>query len=729
MKSYKPFAVIIALLFCTNLIAQKKNITLDDIFVKRVFAAKSVSYTSMKNGLQYIEAEADTISNSKDLVIYDYKTGKKVKTFLKGTDVKLNDQTLKWDNYELSKDETKVLFSNGMEMIYRHSFKSNYFVYDMVSKKLYDISVAGKVQLCSLSPDGSKVAYVRDNNLYYWNLGANNEAMLTHDGVKNKIINGAPDWVYEEEFSFSKAYEWSPDGKKIAWMRFDESKVKEYTLTYYDSLYPRQETYKYPKAGEANSDVQVYIQNLEEGEAVKADVGNNKDQYIPRILWTADANQLCIMRLNRLQNKVDLMLCDVATGKTKIMFTEEDKTFIDIENSADPRFLNDGKHFVWMSYKDGYNNLYLYKMDGTLEKQITSDKKDVLEFYGYDEAKKTFYYQSYETRPIDKQVYSITMDGRKRLLGHADGTNSAEFSTGFKYFVNKYSTANTAPVNELYTADGKLIKVLEENKELKNKMAEYKISPKEFLTIKNSGGTEMQAWMIKPLDFSPSKKYPVLMYVYGGPGAPLVNNTSNNSRDMWFNMLAQMGYIVVSVDNRGTTKQGYDFLRCTYMQLGNLESNDQVDAAKWLAQQTYVDGKRIGIWGWSYGGFMTALCMEKGADIFKMGMSVAPVTNWRYYDNIYTERYMRTPQENPRGYDDNSPINFTDKIKGKFLMVHGTADDNVHYQNTMMFVNKLVKSNVQFQTMNYPNRAHGLTGGGATMHLYTLMTDFVLNNL
>lgn len=729
MNKHISIVTFFLVLFSSSLIAQKKDITLDDIFSKNVFRSKSVSYASMKNGLQYIETEKDSINKTQDLVLHDYKTGKKVKTLLRGVDVKLNDKPLNYSGYELSADETKVLFRNETEAIYRHSSRSNYYVYDLATKKFYDLSASGKCQLCSLSPDGSRVAFVRDNNLYLWNLGATHEEMITQDGLKNSVINGAPDWVYEEEFSFSKGYEWSPDGKKIAWMRFDESKVKEYTLTYYDSLYPREEKYKYPKAGETNSDVEVHVYNIETGDMIKADVGNVTDQYIPRIQWTQDPNSLCIMRLNRLQNKVDLLTCDINTGITKTMFTETDKTYIDITNSCHPVFLNDKQHFVWMSYKDGYNNLYLYKIDGTLEKQITKEKKDVLAYYGYDDTKKTFYYQSYESRPVDKQVYAITIDGNKKLIAHADGTNNASFSKGFKYFVNDYSSANAVTVSELYSLDGKLIKVLEDNSDLKEKMAAYKISPKEFLTIKNSTGTDLQAWMIKPLDFNPSKKYPVLMYVYGGPGSPTVNNTPSSAREIWLNSLAQKGYIIVSVDNRGTTKQGYDFLRCTYLQLGKLESDDQIDAAKWLAQQPYVDGSRIGIWGWSYGGYMTSICMEKGASVFKMGMAVAPVTNWRFYDNIYTERYMRTPQENASGYDNNSPINFTDKIKGKFLLIHGTADDNVHFQNSMMFANQLIKSNVQFSSMNYPNRAHGISGGGATMHIYTLMTNFVLNNL
>lgn len=727
MKKFIVFSL--ALLVSSSISAQKKDLTLDDIFAKGIFKGKSVAYTSMKNGIQYIEAETDTVNGTKDLVLYDYKTGEKSGIFLKGINVQLNGKPLQFSGFQLSDDETKVLFKNNTEAIYRHSTKSDCYVYDMVNKKLFDLSVMGKMQLCSLSPDGSKVAYVRDNNLYLWVLGANNEEMLTHDGLKNNVINGAPDWVYEEEFSFSKAYEWSPDGKKIAWLRFDESKVKEYTLTYYDSLYPRQEMYKYPKPGETNSSVQVWILNLESGSLNKADVGENTDQYVPRIQWTAAAGQLCIMRLNRLQNQVDLLLYDVAGNTTKTMFTESDKTYIDITNSAQLSFLKDKKHFVWMSYKDGYNNLYLYNMDGTLAKQITTDKKDVLKYYGYDELKKTFYYQSYDSRPIDKQIYAITLDGKKKLLSHRDGTNNAEFSSRFKFFVNTYTTANSPAIIELYSSDGKLIKVLEDNKALTEKLNTYKISAKEFITIKNSSDVEMQASIVKPLDFDANKKYPVLMYVYGGPAAPIVNNTFGGARDLWLQLLAQKGYIIVSVDNRGTTKQGYDYLRCTYMQLGKLESDDQIAAAKWLAQQPYVDGSRIGIWGWSYGGYMTSLCMTKSMGVFKMGMAVAPVTNWRFYDSIYTERYLRTPQLNASGYDDNSPINFANKMNGKFLLIHGTADDNVHFQNTMMFENQLIKANVQFNSMNYPNRAHGISGGGATLHIYTLMTNFVLDNL
>jgi dipeptidyl-peptidase-4 len=584
--------------------------------------------------------------------------------------------------------------------------------------------------LCTLSPDGNKVAYVRDNNLYIRNLNALHEEMITHDGLKNQIINGAPDWVYEEEFSFNKGFEWSPDGNKIAYMRFDESAVKEFTITYYDSLYPRQEKYKYPKAGEQNSYVQVHIIDLQNGKHIQADLGTEKNQYIPRIKWTANADVLCVYKLNRLQNKLDVLTVNNKTGDTKLLFTENDKTYIDIDNSADIYFTADGKNFIWTSYESGYNNLWWYDISGKKIKPLTQLKKDVLQFYGYDETLKTAYYQSYESTPVDKQIYSVTLSGKTKLLSYANGTNNANFTTGFSYFINSHSDANHANKYELYkTGNTKAIRTLEDNASLATKIQSLNLSPKTFITIPNRNGTALQAWVIKPNNFDPSKKYPVLMYVYGGPAAPTVNNSAPTAREYWYYMLAQKGYIVVSVDNRGTTKQGYEFLRSTYMQLGKLECEDQIDAAKWLGKQPYVDANRIGIWGWSFGGYLTALCMAKGNDVFKMGMSVAPVTNWRFYDSIYTERYLRTPQENTSGYDDNSPINFAENIKGRFLLVHGTADDNVHFQNAMMFANKLVKHNIPFESMNYPNRAHGINGGGATMHIYSLMTSFIFENL
>lgn len=708
--------------------AQNKNITLQDIFVNGTFRVQSVQLPSLSNGLQYLSLDNDTLSNNIRFNIYDYKSGKKIKALLNTADVIVNGKPLQFSKYSLSNNQSKILFSAQTENIYRHSTRSFYYVHDLALNKTFSISPHAKVQQCFLSPSGNHAAFVRDNNLVIWNAESQAELPITLDGKKNSIINGVPDWVYEEEFSFSKAYEWSPSGDKIAWLRFDESNVSQVTLTYYDSLYPRLESYKYPKAGQPNSVVQVYIYNLATGKTVMADVGNITNQYIPRILW-ADSNRLGIVRLNRLQNKVDILLCDAKTGASQTILTEHDSTFIDMEHSAHLAFINNGKHFVWMSYRDKFNNIYIYNINGSLVKQLTTDKKDVLDYYGYDPEKKTFYYQSYESSPADRQVYSITWDGKKNLLAHSSGTNEAQFSPGFKYFVNTWSGANSVPVYELYSAGGKLIRVLEDNNALRLKLSTFNISPVQFFSIKTGDSVTLQAYMIKPPDFTPQKKYPVLMYVYGGPSSPLVLNDKVNAREYWLHMIAQKGYIILCVDNRGTTRQGYDFLRCTYANLGKLETIDQVGAAKWLMQQPYVDAARIGIFGWSYGGYLASLCMTKAGDVFKMGIAVAPVTNWRYYDTIYTERYLRTPQENPKGYDDNSPVNFAEGLKGKFLLAAGIADDNVHFQNSMMFQDRLIKHNIQFTSMNYPNRAHSISGGGASMHLYTLMTDFILANL
>ncbi len=725
----KNSIIIVVFLASITCYSQTKEITLADIWTKNTFKAEGViGIRSMNDGKTYSAEKADTVTKTKDLIKYNYATGQEVTTIVKGIDLKSDEgKPIEYDDYSFSNDEKLILFTTERSPLYRHSFKAKYYAYNLVEKKLYDLSKNGMMQLASFSPDGQKVAFVRDNNLYVEEIKSGIETMISKDGKFNSIINGAPDWVYEEEFSFSKAYEWSPDGKKIAWFRFDESKVKEFSLTLFDSLYPREVKYKYPKAGEDNSIVEIHIYDFEKNKSLKAEIGNDATQYIPRIKWSMDPNTLCISRMNRLQNKLELLLCDANSGNCNVLYTETSETYIDI--SDDLTFLSDKKHFIISAYKDGYNQLLLYDMNGKMEKQLTTDKKNVLAFYGFNEKTQTCFYQSFENSPCERQVYSINLKGDKKLLGHADGINTPEFSSGQKFLINRYSIANKVTKYELYNINGKMLKILEGNDALTKKLAEYMISPKEFMEIKLPNNISLQAWMIKPMNFNVSKKYPVLMYVYGGPGAPTVMNGSASNNDYWFQVLAQKGYIIVSVDNRGTTPKDEQFLKCTYKQLGKLECEDQIAAAKYLGNLPYVNKDRIGIWGWSYGGYMTSLCMAKGADVFKAGIAVAPVTNWRYYDSIYTERYLRTPQENASGYDDNSPINFAEKIKGKFLLVHGVADDNVHYQNSMMFVNKLIKNNIQFETMNYPNRNHGISGGGARLHLYTMMTKFIEDNL
>lgn len=699
----------------------KQNLKTEDIFGSQQFFAKTVSeLTSMKDGERYTDVTETGI------LIYDYKTGNVLDTLVSDSVLRTaNGGTFDFSEYALNDDETKILFTTGAESIYRHSFRAAYFVYDLKSKTLTPVSANGKQMYATFSPAGTKIAFVRDNNIFVKDLISGEEKQITTDGKKNLVINGATDWVYEEEFSFDCAYQWNVDGTCIAYYRFDESEVKEFTLTYYDSLYPRLETYKYPKAGEKNSTVDLYIYNLTNNKKTRINTGSENDQYIPRIKWTQDPNTLSYLRMNRHQNVCELYFTFASAGITQLVMKEENSSFIEIND--DLTFLEDKKSFIWTSSKSGYNHIYLYSITGTLLKQITSGSWDVTKLCGYDEDSRTFYFVSTEVSPMDRQVYSIDMTGKKKLLSPDKGHNAAGFSSTYKYFVNTHSDANDPYSCAVYSNDGKQIRVLQENKDVKENMDKFNLSNSSFFTFKNDASVDLNGWMIKPPDFNPSKKYPVLVYVYGGPGVQTVNNAWGSTNYFWHQMLAQKGYIVVSVDNRGTPGRGLDFANCIYKDMGKFEVDDQVALAKYLASQTFVDKDRIGVWGWSFGGYMTSLLMTKGADYFKMGIAVAPVINWRYYDSIYTERYLQTPQENPKGYDDNSPINFAKLMKGKFLLVHGTTDDNVHFQNSMEFVKALTKEKKQFETFFYPNKNHGLPG--MRLHLYTMMTEFIEKNL
>jgi dipeptidyl-peptidase-4 len=631
--------------------------------------------------------------------------------------------------YEFNNDESKILISTNEDKIYRHSFLADYYVFDVRKSALTQVSDKGKQQLATFSPSGDKIAFMRQNNIYMVDITTNKETQLTFDGKHNEIINGAPDWVYEEEFGFNKGFEWSPDGQKLAYMRFDESNVKMYTLPIYDQLYPTLDTYKYPKAGEKNSTVSIYVYNLINSKNQMMDVGKDTDQYIPRIKWTKDANTLGILRLNRLQNKIDLLLADVRSGKSNVIFTEKNKYYIDEVQDNTFTFLEDGQHFVVFSERNGFKHLYLYSISGKLINQITRGAFDVDELLGINQQQNTLYYTSTEASPLDRSVYVIKMDGTgKRMLSSKKGTNSAEFSKNFGYFINTWSDANTPPEVILCDASRKTIRILKSNDELKKRIMEYGFGKKEFITLPTKEGLQLNGYIIKPRDFDSLKKYPVLIYVYGGPESQNVTNEWDKGIT-WFQILVQEGFLVVCVDNRGTDGRGEEFKKCTYMQLGKFETEDQISAARYLAGLPYIDGSRIGIFGWSYGGYMASLCLTKGADFFKLGIAVAPVTNWRFYDTIYTERFMRKPQDNPSGYDDNSPINFADRLKGKFLLIHGSADDNVHLQNTMEFAKKLVLAGKQFDMAIYADKNHNISGPNSRLNLYTKMTDFLMKNL
>lgn len=706
----------------------QKQVTIDDLWVKYAFMPSSAGgFNVMNSGTHYSDIEQD--GDFQNIVKYDMKNGKKLAVLVKGADVKYNGQAVDVSDYTFSPDESKLLFSVEEERIYRHSSLARNYVYDLASKKTEELSSGGKQMFAAFSPTGNKVAFVRDNNLFVKDLVAGKEIQVTTDGKINEIKNGWADWVYEEEFSKAPYFDWNADGSKLAYVRFDETRVKEYTFdTYHNNLYPDKVTFKYPKAGEDNSILSVHVFDIATGATVNVNTGQETDIYIPRIQWTTDKNTLSVQRMNRLQNKLELLYANASDGSTRTVLAEEAKTYIDITD--DLTFLPGNKGFIWSSEKDNYNHLYHYDNNGKLLKQITTGNWDVISFNGYDEKNNTLYYISTERGQINRDLYSIKLDGSaKKRLSTAEGTTSAEFSKGLKFYVSTWSDANTPPVYELHSADGKLVKVLEDNAALKAKMGEYKLSRKEFFTFKNTDGVELNGWMMKPQNFDPAKKYPVYMFAYNGPGSNECNNAWETFDFWWHSLLNQEGYMVVCVDGRGTLGRGREFKHCTYMQLGKLETLDQIDAAKYVGSLPYVDKSRIGFQGWSYGGYMASLLISKGADYFKAAIAVAPVTNWKFYDNIYTERFLRKPADNQSGYEDNSPVNFTKNIKGKFLLVHGSGDDNVHYQNSMELANALVKNNIPFEFMTYPNRNHGIYGGYTRAHLFTKMLKFVKENL
>lgn len=732
MKKIVFLLTVITLFLNSNIQAQSdlKDITLEDIWVTYKFFPKSVSgINSLQNGEQY------TMIKNGSLVVYDYKSGDSLSIMLLADELVIEgeEKPISLGSFSMNKDETKFLISTKTESIYRHSSKSVNYLWDSQNKSIELLS-SGKQQLAEFSPNGKQIAFVRDNNLYIKDLESKKEIAVTDDGEFNHIINGTCDWVYEEEFGFTKAFHWSPDGKKIAFYKFDESRVKEYTLTYYGELYPDLYTYKYPKAGEYNSLVDIYIYHVDKNETVKMDIGEETDQYIPRIKWTNDANTIAIQRLNRLQNHLDILLANAHSGESRIMYSEDNPYYIDITDNL--TFVNENDKFIITSEKDGYNHIYLYTSEGQLVKQLTAGLWDVTEVYGYDKKNKKVYYQSAEESPLNRDIYSVDVKGKRTKLSKRIGTNSADFSDNYQYFINTFSDVHTPPFITVNNSKGEEIRVLENNQALKDEMAQYNLGEFSFFkftspefTLPNDEQVDLNAWKIVPPDFDKSKKYPVLLTIYGGPGSQEVLNTWGYFNYFWYHMLAQKGFIVVSVDNRGTGARGEEFKKMTYLQLGKYETIDYIETAKYLGSLDYINKDKIGIFGWSYGGFMAANAITQGADYFNTAVSVAPVTNWRYYDNIYTERFMRKPQDNASGYDDNSPINHVDKLKGNFLMIHGSTDDNVHFQNSMDMITALVKANKQFEFMVYPNKNHGIYGGNTRYHLFKKMNDFMFEHL
>lgn len=704
--------------------AQGKKVTLEDMWKKGTFSGDYVrGFSSMQDGEHYTEIEDG------ELVKKSFATGKKVSTFDFYKTLSYDGAELNISSFKFNETEDKMLIFTERESIYRRSALYRVFVYDLNKKELSLVS-EDKILHATFSPQSDKVAFVKDNDLYYLNLNTQETTRITNDGSTN-IINGNCDWVYEEEFGFTKAFEWSPDGKFLAFYRFDQSQVPEFTMMYFrhlkqKKLYPEKYEFKYPKAGDPNSTLKIGLYNLSNN---RTEYSTFKEEYIPRIKWTNYDNRLVVYTLNRHQNELKFYAVNPNNVSDKeIIYSEKNKYYIDINDNI--TFLKDQNEFLYTSEKSGYNHIYCHNVDKNKSKQITKGEWEVTNLHGVDEENKIIYYTSAENSPLERNLYRISMNGRgKKNLTPEQGYHSISFSKKFKYFVDNFSTIKKPSVFTMKDNKGNDIRTLKDNAELKQTMRAYELGPIDLIKVPLNKDLTLNGWMIKPKVMEAGKKYPLIMFQYSGPGSQQVANRFSGGNFWWYQMLASQGYIVACVDGRGTGFRGEEFKKMTYQQLGKYESDDQIAAAKYFGELDFVDKDRIGIWGWSYGGYMSSICIAKGADVFKSAIAVAPVTNWRYYDNIYTERYMRTPQENPDGYDDNSPINMVDKIKGNYLLIHGSGDDNVHYQNTMEMINALIAADVEYDTEIYPNRNHGIYGGNTRYHLYKKMTKFWLENL
>lgn len=723
MKQILLFTIFLTM--CINTSMAQKEIKLEDIWASNTFDARTIpGFNFMKDGRQY------TLQKNNEIIAYDITTGEKTQTIF--DPIQVNGDVLfqgQLSNYIFSEDETLILLATKREQVYRRSYFADYIIYNREKRTLEPLYEKGKQMNAHFSPDGKKIGFVFENNLYYKNLEDGSIVQVTSDGEKNAVINGAADWVYEEEFAITRTFEWSPDSRYLAYIRFDEKEVREFTMTNYKGhLYPDYETFKYPKVGEKNSEVEVYIYDTQNKSKQNVDIQTReKDLYIPRIKWMNNQANLTVFVLNRHQNDLKLWIADPLTGKTRLLMQEQNQYYIDIHD--DLTFLADGEHFLWMSEKEGYNQVYLCDMEGDCNK-IVEGEFDITELYGYDPVRKQIYFQAAKRSPLQREVFAVRTDGTGlRELSKQEGWNTARFSTTYDYFILTHSTANTPPTYAVLENDGRKIRILQDNKELKERIEAYNFQPKEFFTFKNREGTELNGYMIRPVDFDPNKQYPVFMFLYGGPGSQQVVDSWGGRYLVWFQMLAQQGYLVACVDNRGTGARGEEFKKQIYLNLGKYETADQIDAAKYLGSLDYTDEKRIGVFGWSYGGYMSTNLILHGNDVFKLAIAVAPVTHWRWYDTIYTERYMRTESENKKGYHDYSPVYFANKLKGHYLLVHGMSDDNVHLQHSTEMADALIRAGKDFETMYYPNDAHSINEPGSRLHLFRLMTQFLNKNL
>jgi len=678
----------------------------------------------MSDGGHFTVLERSASSNAMEINKYDYASGQKTGVIFSSGNYP--DLTGIFD-YELSPDEQKILIKTQRQAQYRRSYFAQHFLYDLIDKTLIKIE-GPDLQEVTFSPDGTYLGFVRSNNLYYWIISEQKLVQVTQDGRQNQIINGLSDWVYEEEFGFVQAYQWSRDGDYLAYLRFDESDVPEFSMDVYgQDLYPTQSVFKYPKAGEKNAQVSLHIHQLKGGSTADIDLSPWPYEYIPRIKWSKNPDQLAVQLLNRAQNDLVLLEVDMRENQTRVLLQEHDEAYVDIHD--DLTFLNDNS-FIWPSEQDGWRHLYHYNAQGELIRQLTQGNYDVTAFYGFNPRIGRLYFQSSQRGSIYRDLYSMNISGTNKVrLSQEKGTHDADFSADFSHFIQKFSSVTTPNRFTLHSGlDGSELRVLEDNSELIDLVKNYNLNPKTFDSIYVNGNW-LNTYVIKPKSIDLTKKYPVLMFQYSGPGSQQVADRWNNANDYWHQYLVNQGLIVVCVDGRGTGLKGRDFKKVTQRKLGLYEVQDQIAAAQEIAKWSNVNPDKIGIWGWSYGGFMSANCLFQGEGVFSMAISVAPVTSWRFYDSIYTERYMGLPQDNAQGYDAYAPLDHVSKMTGDLLLVHGTADDNVHVQNSMRLIDALVKANKPFDWLIYPDKNHGIYGGYTRQHLYRKMTDFIQKNL
>ena len=731
----KKLSILMMLCLCV-LLGNAQQVTLQEVATSAYRTEGIYGIKPTLDGEHYTQISRD----GKKIVKYSFKTGKEVATVFDvetARDCKLK----RFDDYIMSPDETKILIQTETKAIYRRSFTAVYYIFNVRNNTLEPLSDGGPQQVPLFSPDGNQIAFVRDNNLFLVKLlFGNSESQVTNDGKFNEVLNGIPDWVYEEEFGFNRAFDFSADGTMLAYIRFDESQVPMYSFPWYKGLkpsldeytvYPGAYEYKYPMPGVDNSKVSVHTFDIKSKVTRKMDLPLDEDGYIPRIQFTDNPDVLAIMTLNRHQNRFDLYFANPRSTLCKLVVRDDAEQYIKEEAYGNMTFYPE--NFVMMSERDGYNHLYLYSAGGNLIKQITKGKYEVKEFLGWDKKTNTYYYTSNEGSPLRTAIYKIDGKGRKTKLSAKEGTNRAIFSKSMKYYINTFTNLTTPPVITINDNTGKALTTLVDNQKLVEKVAKVNMPSKEFFTFTTSDGVDLNGWIMKPSNFDASKKYPVIMHQYSGPGSQKVldqwNIGSRGDGGMFEAYMAEQGFISVCVDGRGTGGRGAAFEKCTYLQLGVKEARDQVETALYLGSLPYVDKNNIGIWGWSFGGYCTLMAMSEGTPVFKAGVAVAAPTDWRFYDTVYTERFMRTPKENMEGYEASSAMNRVDKLHGELLLMHGTADDNVHLRNASEYSEALVQADKQFDMHIYTNRNHSIRGGNTTKHLLTRVTNFFMEHL